>query len=286
MLLCGYVEMGLWAYAHMARLLSRVTFGGSVRVLSIVSTKGGVGKTTLALHLAVAAHAGGEAVLILDLDDPQLSAMQWWKDRQRTITERNLSNGAPFDVRPAAAKDLAGLVDAAEGQGFDLVVIDTPPHADYPAARAIEVADLVLMPVRPSSLDLHAAKATIALVRELDKRAFFVVNQLPHNSQTIGLDASDFLETKGIKRGPLPITTLQPFVRCMRDGLTAQEVTPDGRAANEIGDLWRWTHVQLDVARMLRERAPAPKVSRKGPSALLGDPFAELELPPVGEGAA
>lgn len=257
-----------------------------MRVLSIVSTKGGVGKTTLAVHLAVAAHAGGEAVLVLDLD-PQGSAAQWWKDRQRTIVENKLPAGARFDVRRAAAKDLAEIADAAEGEGFDLVIIDTPPHADYPAARAVEIGDLILMPSRPGYFDLHAAKPTIKLIQDLKKPAFFVMNQVPHNSQAVGADASDFLELKGIKRGPLAITMLQPYVRCLRDGLTAPELHPGGRHAAEIGDLWRWTKAQLDIARLQRQRTPAARAPRKGPSVLLGDPFADLDLPPVaGQGAA
>lgn len=258
-----------------------------MRILSIVSTKGGVGKTTLAVHLAVAAHAGGDATLVVDLD-PQGSATQWWKDRQRTIVEREMPRGARFDVRRASADQLAQLIADAEREGFALVIIDTPPHADFPAARAVEVADLVLMPVRPSCLDLHAAKATITLIRDLNKPAFFVVNQVPHNSQATGVDASDFLEAKGVKKGPLTITLLQPYVRSLRDGLTAPEILPDARHAGEIGDLWRWTAAQLDVARMQRTRAPQRASRRKTESMLLGDPFAGLELPalPIEEGAA
>lgn len=250
-----------------------------MRVLSIVSTKGGVGKTTLAVHLAVAAHTTGERVLLLDLDQ-QGSAVQWWKDRERTMLERGGGEGATFDVRRAAADRLPNEVKAAERNGFTLVIIDTPPHADFPAARAVEVADLVLMPSRPGYFDLHAAKATIALVRDLRKTAFFVMNQVLHNSQQSGADASAFLEAKGVKKAPLSITLLQPYVRALRDGLTAPEILPEGRQAEEIGDLWRWTSAQLDVARLQRTRADEPEA----PS-VLGDPFAALERS-LSEGAA
>lgn len=256
-----------------------------MRVLSIVSTKGGVGKTTLAVHLAVAAHQSGEGTLILDLD-PQKSAVQWWKDRKRTIAERGIAPGALFDVWPADAGGLAQLIDRAEQGGFNLIVIDTPPHADFPAARAVEMADLVLMPVRPSCLDLHAAKATIALIRDLKKPAFFVVNQVPHNSQVTGIDASDFLEAKGIKKGPLTITLLQDYVRALRDGLTAPETLPDGRHAAEIGDLYRWTSAQLDIARMQRPQRTRKPSAKPTDSVLLGDPFADLALPNLGEESA
>ncbi|MGE0531949.1 MAG: AAA family ATPase [Hyphomonadaceae bacterium] len=256
-----------------------------MRVLSIVSTKGGVGKTTLAVHLAVAACQAGEGTLVLDLD-PQRSAVQWWKDRKRTIAERGMPAGASFDVWPAEAGDLAQAIERAEQSGFTLIIIDTPPHADFPAARAVEVADLVLMPVRPSCLDLHAAKATIALIRDLQKPAFFVVSQVPHNSQATGVDASDFLEAKGIKKGPLTITLLQDYVRALRDGLTAPETHPEGRHASEIGDLFRWTSAQLDIARMQRRRRAAKSSTKPTDSALLGDPFADLALPPISEESA
>jgi chromosome partitioning protein len=259
-----------------------------VRVLSIVSTKGGVGKTTLSVHLAVAANAAGEATLVLDLDQ-QSSAVQWWKDRQRTFAERKLKAAAPFEVRRASENHLVEAIEGAEGQGFSLVVIDTPPHADFPAARAIEVADLVLMPSRPGYFDLHAAKATIALVRDMKKPAFFVMNQVPHNALMTGADASDFLEAKGIKKAPLHVTLLQPYVRALRDGLTAPEIVMDGRHAGEIGDLWRWTNAQLGIAQALRKRTPARAANsrrRSSSTVLLGDPYAGLELPDVEEGAA
>ncbi len=251
-----------------------------MRVLSIVSTKGGVGKTTLAVHLAVAAQAAGEAVLVLDLDQ-QGSAAQWWKDRQRTLRERGEGEGARFNVRRAAADKLTSELSAAKRGGFTLVVIDTPPHADFPAARAVEVADLVLMPSRPGYFDLHAAKATITLVRDMRKPAFFVMNQVLHNSQQSGADASAFLEAKGVKKAPLSITLLQPYVRALRDGLTAPEILPDGRQADEIGDLWRWTSAQLDVARLQRQAGQDDGET----SSVLGDPFAALETP-IEQGAA
>lgn len=255
-----------------------------MRVLSIVSTKGGVGKTTLAVHLAVAAHADGDATLLIDLD-PQGSAAQWWKDRQRTMSERGGANEQRFEVRRASAKDLDVIVEQAEAEGFAQIIIDTPPHADFPAARAVEVGDLILMPSRPGYFDLHAAKPTIKLIQDLNKPAFFVMNQVPHNSQAAGVDASDYIESKGIKRGPLSITMLQPYVRCLRDGLTAPELVPDGRHAAEIGDLWRWTKAQLDVARLQRQRTKAKPKQSRSPT-LLGDPFADFDLPPLDKSVA
>jgi chromosome partitioning protein len=252
-----------------------------MKTLAIVATKGGVGKTTLAVHLAVAAQQDEHKVLILDLD-PQGSAAQWGKDRARLIREHGRWFRTLLEVRRVFANDLVEALEQAEADGFDLVIIDTPPHADFPAARAVEVADLVLVPTRPGYFDLHAAKATIALVRDLKARAFFVVNQVPHNNLRIADDAAEFLEAKGLARAPGLITALQPYVRALRDGLTAPELVPDGRHAQEIGGLWDFVKIECQASRKQRPDAPTRK---PGPapraaldSALLNDPFADLTV--------
>jgi len=245
-----------------------------MHTLAIVSTKGGVGKTTLAVHLAVAAQSAGVKTLLIDLD-PQGSAAQWAKDRARLASEHGRWFKAPLDVRRLFANDLAEEILQAEGQGYGLVIIDTPPHADFPAARAAEAADIVLMPSRPGYFDLHAAKATVSLVRDIKAHAFFVMNQVPHNSQQIAGDAAAFLEGKGIRQAPLTITLLQPYVRALRDGLTAPELVPDGRHAQEIGALWSW--LQAELASVPAKVRVSPETVA-APKAILGDPFAGMTM--------
>lgn len=246
-----------------------------METLAIVATKGGVGKTTLAVHLAAAAQRDGLRVVILDLDQ-QGSAAQWGKDRQRLAKDHGAWFKTPLEVRRVFANDLVEAIDQARDEGFDFAIIDTPPHADFPAARAVEVADAVLVPTRPGYFDLHAAKATITLVRDLKAHAFFVVNQVPHNNMRIADDAAAFLESKGLLRAPCVITALQPYVRALRDGLTAPELVPDGRHAQEIGALWAFVkqecarvHKTKPVRRATQQEAPLP-------SAMLDDPFADI----------
>jgi chromosome partitioning protein len=243
-----------------------------MHTLAIVSTKGGVGKTTLAVHLAVAAQTAGVKTLLIDLD-PQGSAAQWSKDRARLAREHGRWFKAPLDVRRLFANDLAEEILRAEGEGYGLVIIDTPPHADFPAARAAEAADIVLMPSRPGYFDLHAAKATVTLVRDIKAHAFFVMNQVPHNSPQIAGDAAAFLEGKGIRQAPVTITLLQPYVRALRDGLTAPELVPDGRHAQEIGALWSWLGGEFAAVPAKARVAPD---SVAAPKAILGDPFAGM----------
>lgn len=241
--------------------------------LAIVATKGGVGKTTLAVHLAVAAQQAGRKTLIIDLE-PQGSAAQWGRDRARLAREHGAWFKTPLEVKRLFANDLAEALDDARAAGFQFVIIDTPPHADFPAARAVEVADLVLVPTRPGYFDLHAAKATIALVRDLKARAYFVVNQVPHNNLRIADDAAAYLESKGLPRAPAIITALQPYVRALRDGLTAPELVPDGRHAGEIGALWFFIASECAIVRT--EKPATAKPSPDAPSVLLNDPFADI----------
>lgn len=216
-------------------------------VLSIVSTKGGVGKTTLTVHLGVAAAMSGASSLILDLD-PQGSAAQWFRERQQTEREEGRAPLAKLSARRVFPNELAEAVREAAEAGFEVVLIDTPPHADFAAARAAEIADIVLMPCRPSPLDLKAASATITLLRDLKKPAYFVVSQALHHSPQSAEDAASYLRSRGIAGAPLVITNLQAYVRALRDGLTAQELDPQSRAAGEIATLWAWLRDQAAVS--------------------------------------
>jgi chromosome partitioning protein len=248
-----------------------------METLAIVATKGGVGKTTLAVHLAVAAQRDGLRVALLDLD-PQGSAKQWGRDRGRLAKDHGAWFKNPIDVRTVIPNDLAEAIDQAENEGFDFIIIDTPPHADFAAARAIEVADAVLVPTRPGYFDLHATKSTIRIIQDLKAHAFFVVNQVPHNNLRLADDASSYLESKGLNRAPCLITYLQPYVRALRDGLTAPELVPDGRHAHEIGTLWTFLRAECERAHKQREKPQKRAVEPSAPmsSALLEDPFADI----------
>ena len=125
-----------------------------MKVLGLLSRKGGSGKTTLAVHLAVAAQASGRRVLLVDLD-PQGSAAAWW--RARTAETPELEAATP-DRLPA-------LLDAARKAGVDLVVVDTRPSVEADAAQVAALSDFVLVPTRPAILDLRAILATLDIVK-------------------------------------------------------------------------------------------------------------------------
>ena len=138
----------------------------TLRVLALASQKGGSGKTTLSGHLAVQAQrAGAGPVVLIDID-PQGSLADWWNER-----EAEFPSFAQTTVARLAA-DLAVL----RQQGFRLAVIDTPPAITMAIQSVISVAELIVVPTRPSPHDLRAVGATVDLCERAGKPLIFVVN--------------------------------------------------------------------------------------------------------------
>lgn len=119
-------------------------------VVAVVGQKGGIGKTTLSIHLAVAAALAGHTTLLIDLD-PQASASKWSDIRQAE---------SPV-VISAHASRLRPVLEKAEEQGVTFVILDTPPQLESPISDAAKVADLALIPCRPALFDIHAIEETI-----------------------------------------------------------------------------------------------------------------------------
>jgi chromosome partitioning protein len=143
-----------------------------MQVIAIVSQKGGVGKSTLAVHLAAEAAAQGQRVLVLDLD-PQGSAMEWASRR----------GDLPPDVSGANPASIGKEIERAKGEGYDLVLVDTAPHADHAALQAARAAYLVAIPCRPSTFDIAAIAATLDLCKLANKQAVVVLNAAPIRSR-------------------------------------------------------------------------------------------------------
>ena len=183
-----------------------------IRTLALVSGKGGVGKTTVALALA-ATHkrAGGQAVVV-DLD-PQGSATVWGRLRE----------GAPPEVIPAHAPRLARVIEAAADGGASLVVIDTAPREAAGAAEASRLADLVLIPCRPSAVDLAAIPATLAAVGMVD--AVAVLNACPPRGSWTS-EAADAVRTLGLGLAPVTLGARVAHARAFWRELSSTLATP------------------------------------------------------------
>ncbi|MGB5724174.1 MAG: ParA family protein [Parasphingorhabdus sp.] len=205
-----------------------------MRVLAMASQKGGSGKTTLSGHLAVQAQlAGAGPVVLIDID-PQGSLADWWNER-----EADLPAFAQTTVSRLAS-DLAIL----RQQGFKLAVIDTPPAITMAIQSVISVAELIVIPTRPSPHDLRAVGATVDLCERAGKPLLFVVNGATPKAK-ITSEAAVALSQHGTV-APITIHHRTDFAGSMIDGRTVMEVDPKGRSAQEIVHLWDYISDRLE----------------------------------------
>jgi chromosome partitioning protein len=216
------------------------------QTIAIISQKGGAGKTTLAIHLAAAAARAGRVSLLIDTD-PQASASQWAEWRQ----------GAPPEVIDSAPPRLQPKIAAAAAQGAELIVIDTPPHADLAASKAAECADLVLIPCRPSAFDLAAMRTTLRLVELLARPAFVVFTAGPPHAPHINADARELVTGFGGQTCPIILPDRAAYRHAVAGGQTVFELDPGGKAACEIEQLHMWTCAQLHMSTFAHERKSA-----------------------------
>ena len=204
-----------------------------MRTIAIVSRKGGAGKTTLATHLAVVAEAAGLRAALFDLD-PQASAALWADHR-----------GSAFPaVLPAQAPRLAGLLAQARTNGADLVLLDTPPEADGIASAAAAVADMTLIPCRPSALDLDAITASVRIAAATGRPFAVVINAAPITGVEVA-ETRAALASAAVTVAPFVLRQRKAFSSRMQEGRTANEHEPDGKAAAEVSAQFRWLCEQV-----------------------------------------
>jgi chromosome partitioning protein len=169
-----------------------------MKVLAVLSEKGGAGKTTIAVHLAVAAQLAGLDVAIIDLD-PQGSAADW-SDRR---------GSAPEAVAIPPVR-LEKLLTDLRGNDADLVIIDTgrdSNNAGYTAARA---ADFALIPCKGGGFDFRALARTLDLCRLADKRPCLVLNGMRPGATRAQADAREALASHACDIAPVLFTTARP----------------------------------------------------------------------------
>ncbi len=207
-----------------------------MKVIAVVSQKGGAGKTTLALHVAVAAERAGLSAAILDMD-PQGTAERWSEWRKEE----------PPAVVAAKATTLTRRLEQAKTAHGDLVVIDTPPLAQTEAREAARIADLILIPCRPSAFDLDAIRITADLANDIRKPAFVVVNAGPPHGTSVYRDVAETVERFGLQMAPARLAERAAFRHAVREGQSVQELEPNSKAAEEVGALWIWIAEQLKI---------------------------------------
>lgn len=205
-----------------------------MRVLVVANLKGGVGKSTLSAALAVRACDDFARVAVLDIDS-QRSLARWLA--MRTVKDR---------PEVMAGDDMPGdAVEKLRLDGWDIVVIDTPPSHFERIEEAIEVADLVLIPLRPSMPDLASTSDTVALVRKSGKPMLAAINDAVRSDKAMEAARELLVDAKV----PLAETVVFHRVSHMRAfsvGKSAAETRKDAAAAEEVDALWR------EIAAVLR----------------------------------
>lgn len=194
-------------------------------VLTVAQQKGGAGKTTIVAHLAVAFAEKGLAVAVVDID-PQASLAAWLEARETAVAPVPLTGRSMTGWR-------AGAEVARLARDHDIVLLDSPPHAETEARIAIRAADFVLIPVQPSPMDAWATRPTIKLAEAERKPMVAVLNRVPSRSVlTLGVERS--LRDMGIDVAEARIGNRTLFARAMMVGRTAIEVSSHSIAAEEV----------------------------------------------------
>ncbi len=205
-----------------------------MHVLALLTQKGGTGKSSLAVSLAVAARERSIKVYIIDLD-PQGTARNWFERREASEPE----------VATINANRLSTALTALERQRYNLIILDTP-GVDTPATTAaMQAADLCLIPARPSVADIEAAKPTIRSLNKLDKPFSFVLNQCPPNRTIRTMDAFRALQLMGAVSG-ITLALRADHVDALARGQGVTERDPQSKAAAEIRELLTWAMLRME----------------------------------------
>ena len=199
----------------------------AAKIFTVAQQKGGAGKTTLAAHLALALRTRNRAVAVVDID-PQQSLGQWFQHR-----------AARFDGEDSGltVTSVQGWRTQAEVQKLarrnDVVIIDSPPHAETEARIAIRLADLVIVPVQPSPMDVWASQATLDLAAGEKTPALLVLNRVLPRARLTEEMLAEIAKTGG-QLATTRIGNRVAFASALAAGLGVTEAQPRGRAAEEI----------------------------------------------------
>ncbi|KKO70260.1 ParA family protein [Kerstersia gyiorum] len=205
-----------------------------MKILVLASQKGGAGKTTLAAHLAVAAELAGAGPAVLIDTDPQGSLSAWWNSREADTPA----------LASATLSELQKKLEALKGAGFKLAVIDTPPAITDAIRDVVKLADLVLIPTRPSPHDLRAVGSTVDIAQEVARPFAFAVTQAKANAR-LTVQAVAALSAHG-PVAPAIVHDRVDYAASMVDGRTVQETDPKGRSADEVVNLLAFVNERMN----------------------------------------
>lgn len=213
-----------------------------MKTLVVASQKGGAGKTTLAAHLAVAADQAGHGPVVLLDTDPQGSLSAWWNSRE----------GDSPALASASLAELGDKLQALAAAGVGLAVIDTPPAITAAISDVVKLADLVLIPTRPSPHDLRAVGSTVDLVQDAGRPFAFAVTQAKPNTR-LTVQAVAALSAHGAV-APAVVHDRVDYAASMVDGRTVLETDPKGRSAEEMRQLLAFVQDRMNASTKARNK--------------------------------
>jgi chromosome partitioning protein len=199
-------------------------------IVTIAQQKGGAGKTTVAVQLGVTWLRAGRRVAMLDID-PQASLFTWFNVRRRRVGDAE--DG--LLVQGLSGWRLGSELRRLRGE-FDLILVDSPPHAESDARAAIREADLTLVPCQPNALDVWASAPTLELAQGAGTDALLVLNRVPPR----GRAAEQMRDEIAAQRWPLaasPLGNRQAFAASIGEGRGVVETAPGSAAGHEIAAL-------------------------------------------------
>lgn len=209
-------------------------------IITLAQRKGGAGKTTLAAHLAAGWAGAGRRVAVVDVD-PQRSLSQWVE-----IRRRSRGGEVGFTAISVSGWKLGIELDRLR-RDHDLILIDSPPHAEMDSRAAIRAADLVVIPVQPSPMDLWATQATLEIARAENRRALLVLNRVAPRARL----TQEIAASLGLGDVRLAATTLgnrTAYAASLVTGEGIEEFEPAGAAAGEM------IHLRDEIDETLQDR--------------------------------
>ncbi len=201
------------------------------RIITVAQQKGGVGKSTIAAQLAISYHAMGERVVVVDID-PQGSLTYWYQQRLARFED-------PADAQPEVRAITGWRVHNEVlrlSEHYDRVIVDSPPHTQTEAKIAIRAADLVLIPLQPSPLDIWATTRTIELARAEGRKFLAVLNRVTGRAKLVEATRQEFAEN-GIDLANTGISNRVAYAVSIAKGSGVAELSPKSAATTEIAAL-------------------------------------------------
>ena len=216
----------------------------SAKIITIAQQKGGSGKTTLTAQLSVAWALSGKRVAAMDID-PQRSLSDWFSVREESFDKGAGGRRATFELSTVSGWRVDGEATRLS-RSKDVVVVDSPPHAESEARMAIRKADLCVLPVQPTPMDVWATQPTLALAGEVKTRAVLVLNRLPPRGKLADAMTDELKRLlENMPHAKLANTTLgnrTALAASLADGRGVMESAPSSPAAREVealaDELW------------------------------------------------